>query len=117
MQSLDSEVETPIHPENLQLLTRIFYHVKVYTFGSWQFKKSKAKDIDIVVVSPNFAGVVHVKRVELVRRVLEDQRVRIDPICLTQEEFWKLSVSSSNFALTLKLRLSLIYETNTDNDR
>jgi stress-induced morphogen len=113
---LKGEIEFPIQSENLRLLTHILHHVKVYTFGSWQLKKLKAKDVDIVVVSPDFAGVVNVKRVELVRRVLENQRVRIDPICLTQEEFLKLSLSSSKFAVTLKSRLSLVYETNADND-
>lgn len=114
---LKCEIEFPIQPENLRLLTYILHHVKVYIFGSWQFKKLKAKDIDIVVVSPNFVGVVNVKRVELVRRILAEQRVPIDPICLTQEEFRKLSSSGSNFALTLKASLNLVYETNADNDK
>jgi hypothetical protein len=105
----------PVLAEKLDLLTHYFSDVRVFVYGSCVQPRSEGdKDIDLVMVSPSFAGVVGVKRKQLVCRLLGTPSLGVDPICLTPKELERLSTSKSQYALFLKDQMLEIGETAED---
>ena len=101
--------QLPISSKSLDILAHYFSDARVFIYGSCARTLSeKRNDVDLVVVSAGFSGVVGVKRRELVIRILGAHTVQIDPICLTPNEFERLSGSESLYALLLKESLSEI---------
>lgn len=101
-------VQSPIPIQRLLLLLHYFPDVKVFAYGSWVRNPSESRDIDLLVVSSSFAGVAGVKRKHLVCRLLQTSDLRIDPICLTPEEFDKLFRSKSVYAVHIREQIQRI---------
>jgi len=112
---LEKIVHLPISDEKLDLLTHYFSNVRVFVYGSCvNILPEEDKDVDLVVVSTDFAGVVGIKRRQLVCRLLEAPSLRIDPICLTPRDLERLCRSESMYALSLTEQMMEIVRTTED---
>ncbi len=98
------------------LLSRYFYEVKVYLFGSQLLHIYPSSDLDLMLVSPSFNGVNSLKRVELVARILHNPHFKIDPICLTPIEYERLKEFPSQFSQTILNNYVQIFPTEYQNE-
>lgn len=89
-------VEKEILIENIKRLlleTPYFVCNQCYLRGSYVDETSNdLSDIDLLIVSQDFCGIIFQKRRELVRKALEDTeyKLKVDVICLSEEEYFKL---------------------------
>lgn len=72
---------------------------EVYLFGSSVNYRTARGDVDIVVVSQRFDGVVSPKRRKMIVDWVDDSL--IDPICLSQSEFRRFLEANNEFAATV----------------
>ncbi|SFS95683.1 nucleotidyltransferase domain-containing protein [Mucilaginibacter polytrichastri] len=80
--------------------------LKVYLFGN--YNASSKNDIDLLIICDDFDGVSRMKRMEKVLLNFSDEKV--DPVCITSNEFTRLLQQKSLF-ITIALKKSLlIYE-------
>lgn len=101
--------QLPIQNHGLNILIRYFPDIRAFVFGSCVGTFSqKLNDLDLILISAYFFKVVGIKRKELVIRILGENTLKIDPICLTPREFKRLFKSKSLYALSLKESLSEI---------
>lgn len=80
---------------------------KAYLFGG-QMLSDKSKDIDLLIVSEDFEGVSRIKRREKV--ILNFKNEKIDPICLSLNEYTRLVKSKSLFLKAILRKSELVYE-------
>jgi stress-induced morphogen len=100
---LEKAIQLSIPGEKLDLLAHYFSDVRVFIYGSCtNTPPEQSEDVDLVVVSTSFSGVVGIKRKQLVCRLLATPSLRVDPICLTPRELECVSGSESLYALFLK---------------
>jgi len=113
---LEKTVQLPVSAEKLDMLTHYLSDVRVFVYGSWvvQTFSEEGRDVDIIIVSPSFAGVVSIKRKQLVCRLLGTPTLQIDPICLTPKELERLFKSKSQYALFVKGQMLEIMGTTND---
>jgi len=72
----------------LNSLNREFKINEIFLFGN----KLAQNDIDVLVVSDDFANISRTKRKMLIKKT----SLKLDPICLTTQEFEKLKRSKSS---------------------
>lgn len=79
---------------------------KAYLFGS--SLKGNGKDFDILFISYDFEGVSRIKRAEKVK--LNFLSKNIDPVCMSEKEFDRLTKQNSLFLSEILKSAILIYE-------
>ena len=79
---------------------------KAYLFGS--STKEKGKDLDILFISDDFEGVSRMKRAEKVK--LNFLAENLDPVCISEREFDRLTKQNSFFLSEILKSAILIYE-------
>jgi predicted nucleotidyltransferase len=92
----------------MDLLARYFLCVEIYVFGSWSQGIDSARDIDLLLVSDAFDGMMLLKRSALVRSLVGNTEPPIDPLCLTRTQFERLINTHGVFARTIKESLQRI---------
>ncbi len=74
----------------LEELSKRFYIVEVYLFGSYaKGTWIKTSDVDLVIVSPDFEGIPYLKRLDIIYRIEWQLQITpfIEVIPLTPDEF------------------------------
>ncbi|RZJ99493.1 MAG: hypothetical protein EOO46_22550 [Flavobacterium sp.] len=79
---------------------------KAFLFGS--STKGTGRDFDILFISDDFEGVSRIKRAEKVK--LNFLTENIDPICISEREFDRLTKQNSLFLSKILKSAILIYE-------
>ncbi|TNE71753.1 hypothetical protein EP331_08845 [bacterium] len=79
---------------------------KAYLFGSSTI--GTGKDLDILIISDDFEGVSRIKRAEKVK--LNFLTENIDPVCISEKEFERLTKQNSLFLSDILKSAILIYE-------
>lgn len=79
---------------------------KAYLFGS--STSGEGKDLDILFISDDFEGVSRIKRSEKVK--LNFLTENIDPVCISEREFDRLTKQNSLFLSKILKSAILIYE-------
>jgi predicted nucleotidyltransferase len=80
--------------------------VRVYLFGS--YVHGIGNDVDLLIISNDFEGLSRAKRIEKVMLNFFD--LSIDPVCITTNEFDRLSKQKSIFLSEIFKTALLIYE-------
>jgi hypothetical protein len=99
----------PFSMNTLSVLSHYFSDLRVFVFGSCTYAAASNRDIDLVIVTPAFLGVVGAKRVQIVCKLLNTSEQKFDPVCLTPPEFNRLLAANNMFAHTVKNSLRQIY--------
>jgi len=79
---------------------------KAYLFGS--STKQNGNDFDILFISNDFEGVSRIKRSEKIK--LNFLSENIDPVCISEIEFTRLTKQKSYFLTEILKSAILIYE-------
>ena len=79
---------------------------KAYLFGSSIEKNGN--DFDVLFISDDFEGASRIKRAEKIR--LNFPSINIDPVCVSEKEFTRLTNQNSHFLTEILKSAILIYE-------
>jgi predicted nucleotidyltransferase len=80
--------------------------IKIYLFGSCV--NGIGNDVDLLIISNDFEGVSRTKRMEKVMLNFFD--IKVDPVCITSNEFDRLLNQKSIFLTEILKTALLIYE-------
>jgi hypothetical protein len=80
----------------------------IIIFGSCLVTTKSSSDIDVLIVSDDFAKMIRIKRKFLVRRLVPN--LPIDAICVAQKEYNLMRFAGTTFAREILATGEIIYE-------